>query len=266
MDAARAERKAKLTQADALLSGIDDFLLNALGITPLPSDSRRAFAVSLAEARAPNQKRLNPDYYHPERIGALRTLNAASHNLKVAHLSEVAGFVRNKIPAPSENYLSLAHIESHTGELADATDTASGGCFTFQTDDVLFARLRPYLNKVYHAEMNGCCSLEFRVLRVRDRDALLPEYLAAVIRSRLTLSQTIHMMAGNTHPSLPNDDVADLAIPIPAVEVQETIVAEIRRRRAQARRLRAEAEAVWQSAKRRFEERLLGAAAPNGYL
>ena len=32
VDAARAERKAKLAQADALLAGIDDFVLDTLGI------------------------------------------------------------------------------------------------------------------------------------------------------------------------------------------------------------------------------------------
>ena len=39
---------------------------------------------------------------------------------------------------------------------------------TYQANDVLFARLRPYLNKVYRAEMNGCCSTEFLVLRIKN--------------------------------------------------------------------------------------------------
>ena len=45
MDAARAERRAKLADADALLAGIDDFLLDALGIAPPVEDRRRVFAV-----------------------------------------------------------------------------------------------------------------------------------------------------------------------------------------------------------------------------
>ena len=90
--------------------------------------------------------------------------------------------------------------KANTGELTDATNTASGNCSVFRTDDVLFARLRPYLNKVYRAEMNGCCSTEFHVLRVKDSETLLPEYLAAILRSRIVLAQTTHMMTGNTHP------------------------------------------------------------------
>ena len=255
MDVARAERKAKLVEADALLAGLDNFLLDALGIIPPPQDDRRVFAVSLAFPRALG--RLDSDYYHPERIGVLLTLTS-SQNLSVAHIAEVARFERNQIKMPGKNYLSLAHIESHTGELTDATDTASGNCFTFQTDDVLFSRLRPYLNKVHRAKTAGCCSPEFHVLRIKDRKALLPEYLAAVLRSRLVLAQTTHMMTGNTHPRLAPDDVANLLIPIPESKVQEAIVAEVQHRQERSRELRAEAEAGWQAAKRWFEEQLLG--------
>ena len=48
MRVARAERKAKLAEAQALLSSVDDFVLGELGIAP-PSDYRNAFAVSLRD-------------------------------------------------------------------------------------------------------------------------------------------------------------------------------------------------------------------------
>ena len=261
MAAAQAERRAKLAEADALLAGIDDFLLDALGIVPPAENRLRAFAVSLAQMSG--QVRLNSDYYHPERSQALRGLDLAAGSMTVAPLADVVNFEREQLKTPGDNYLSLAHVQGHTGELTEATDTASGNCFTFQTDDVLFARLRPYLNKVYCAEMNGCCSTEFHVLRVKDREALLPKYLAAVLRSRLVLAQTTHMMTGNTHPRLTNDDVANLTIPIPPPAFQETITSEIRRRRDEARRLRAEAEAGWESAKGWFQVQLLGSTGAN---
>lgn len=255
MATARAERRAKLAEADALLAGIDDFLLDELGIVAPAEDTRRVFAVSLAQMRG--QERLNSDYYHPERVQALHGLDRAADSMTVAPLIDVVDFMREQLKTPGANYLSLAHVQSHTGELTDATDTASGNCFTFQAADVLFARLRPYLNKVYRAEMDGCCSTEFHVLRVKDSAALLPEYLAAVLRSRLVLSQTVHMMTGNTHPRLTNDDVANLTVPIPSPEVQARIADEVVRRREEARRLRAEAEAGWEGAKRWFEVQLL---------
>ena len=160
MDAARAERKGKLAEADALLAGLDDFLLDALGIAPPEKDARRVFAVRLEQPRT--QKRINSDYYHPERIRAIRALNAAAGSLTVAPLAAVVSFERSQVRTPGENYLSLAHVQSNTGELTDSTDTAKGTCFIYQTDDVLFARLRPYLNKVYcAAEMTAVAPPNF---------------------------------------------------------------------------------------------------------
>ena len=258
MDAARVERKAKLAQADELLASIDDFVLDALDIMPPQKETRRVFAVR--PSHIIGQQRLNSEYHHPERTKVLSALQATSEILTSRRLMEVAHFEREQLKTPCENYLGLAHVQSNTGELTDATNTASGNCSVFRTDDVLFARLRPYLNKVYRAEMNGCCSTEFHVLRVKDSETLLPEYLAAILRSRIVLAQTTHMMTGNTHPRLTNYDVETLTIPIPSLEVQRVIADEVNRRREEARRLRAEAEAGWNAAKARFEARLLGGA------
>ena len=106
--------------------------------------------------------------------------------------------------------------------------------------------------------MGGTCSTEFHVLRVTDTRTLLPDYLAAILRSKIVLAQTTHMMTGNTHPRLTNDDVANLRIPIPAKEVQQSVASEVRYRRETARQLRSEAETGWQATKQWFEEQLLG--------
>ena len=259
MDLARGERQTKLVVAEALLSGLDDFVLDLLGVGSSLDDARKVFAVPQGRSRIDG--RLNPNYYHPERMAALGWLSAMSKHITVAPLASVVRFVREQLATPSKNYLGLASIQSHTGELVELEETASGNCFAYQPDDVLFARLRPYLNKVYRAEMEGCCSTEFHVLRVNRLQELTPEYLAVLLRSRLVLAQTIHMASGNTHPRLTNDDVESLQIPIPSLEVQETIVAEVVRRRNEARRLREEAAADWQNAKSRFEQQLLGAIA-----
>ncbi len=256
MDQARLQRKQKLAEADALLSSLDDYLINALGLDRPIKDERKVFAMRLQDIQL--QGRLNSDYFHPERILALRAMTTAAQTINCQKLEDVVSFVRDKIKKPENNYLGLAHVQSNTGELTNVDDIATGDCFTFQNQDVLFARLRPYLNKVYRTEMDGCCSPEFHVLRIHDDNMLLPDYLAVILRSRLILAQTIHMMTGNTHPRLTNDDVINLLIPIPNIDLQENISSEVQRRRDEARRLRSEAETGWQSAKQWFEEQLLG--------
>ena len=256
MDAARAERKVRLAEADALLAGMDDFVLDTLGLASPQADSRRVFAISPANLHG--QVRLNSEYYHPERIAVLRSLDMAASGLNIAPLAQIVSFVREQLKAPTGTYLGLAHIQSHTGELTDSADTSSGNCFAYETGDVLFSRLRPYLNKVHRAETSGSCSTEFHVLRIADTDGILPDYLAAILRSKVVLAQTVHMATGNTHPRLTNEDVANLKIPVPDPEIQQIIAAEINRRRQEARRLRSEAENLWHDAKQWFEGELLG--------
>lgn len=258
MDEARVERRTKLAEADALLAGLDGYVMDTLGLTPPPKDERKVFAVS--KSILGSQARLNADYFHPERVLALRALDHPANDISCPRLEQVVYFIREQVKTPGSNYLSLANVQSHTGELVSTEEDVTGACSVFQRGDVLFARLRPYLNKVYAAENDGCCSPEFHVLRVKDAKALHPDYLAAILRSSLTLAQTRHMMTGNTHPRLTNDDVVNLVIPMPKPAVQEGIATEARCRREEARRLRIEADAGWQAAKGWFEEQLLGAA------
>ncbi len=257
MDAAREARRAKLAEADALLSSLDDYLLDLLGIALPPPDPRIRYTVPLAAIAG---GRFDPDYFHPERMLTVRAMQQVAGRLRCAPLRELVAFRRDLLATPGDNYLSIAHVQSHTGELVPADHNAAGSCFAFAEDDVLFGRLRPYLNKVYRAEFAGCCSTEFHVLQPLPGSGLQPDYLAAILRSGPILAQTRHMMTGNTHPRLANEDMAALVIPVPDDSIQATLAAEVRHRREQARTLRAEAEAGWAEAKRWFEEQLLGPA------
>src|SRR5574341_1347298 len=257
MQAAHESRRAKLAEADNLLMGIDSFLLNFLNLTPTSFTRSTSFAVSVREVRKNN--RLNPDYFHPERINAISLMENSL--LPVKRLAEIVRFARDSVTSGNSEalYLGLAGVASHTGELTEVdSNDVEGQAFMYQKNDVLFARLRPYLNKVYYAESDGICSTEFHVLRVHSVEGVLPDYLAIVLRSPLILTQTKHMMTGNTHPRLANDDVVNLVIPIPDLNIQREIVSEFLRRRTEARRLRAEADAEWAAAKEEFEHQLLG--------
>ena len=260
MNAGLAERRAKLEMADTLLKGMNGFVQNTLDLAIPPEDKRMAFATSKVELG--RQARLNADYFHPERTRMLRALKHGKSTLPSVRLEQVIDFIRDQVKTPGSNYLSLANVQSNTGELVPTDENVTGICSLFQKDDVLFARLRPYLNKVHLAESDGCCSPEFHVLRVKDNEATRPAYLAAVLRSGITLAQTRHMMTGNTHPRLANDDVVNLVIPVPNPSVQETIAEEDHRRREEARRLRVEAEEGWSAARKWFEEQLLGSEQP----
>jgi hypothetical protein len=258
MQAALEARQQKLAQADTLLAGLDAYLLEQLGITPPQEDKRQVYAVRFGDIRA--TQRLNAEYFHPERILAIRAMRDRQAGLRAERLADIADFVRDLAKVSAEDdYVGLANVQSNTGELVESNDKdGEDACLRFAQGDVLFARLRPYLNKVHRAEKDGVCSTEFHIIRVRPENKILPDYLATILRSSLILVQTRHMMTGNTHPRLTNDDVVNLVVPIPDNDVQKVIVAEVNHCRETARQLRAQAAAEWDAAKARFEKKLLG--------
>lgn len=257
MEAARATRQSKLAEAENLLTGIDGFVLDELGLKLQKEEKRNAFAARLKQLQA--GQTMNPDYFHPERIRAIKAIKKSSPRLRVERLADIADFIRDITTVQeSDKYLGLASVQSNTGELVEVEETAEGQCFRYQKNDVMFGRLRPYLNKIRCAEEDGVCSTEFHIIRLREQ-GISPEYLAVILRSSVILAQTKHMMTGNTHPRLTNEDVVNLVVPIPRdVKQQQKIVAELQRRRTQARQLREEAESAWREAKSQFEKKLLG--------
>lgn len=257
LDAARAERDRALVEAERLLTSIDDLVKAKLELPDLEPPKHAGYAILLTIAKSTNT--LSADFFHPERMQAVRMVQGLDN----APLSQLVSFQRNIVKTPGESrYIGLASVSSGTGQLTEAIETASGQCFAFRPGDVLYGRLRPYLNKIWLATFSGVCSTEFHVMRSLDTDTLRPEYLAVVMRTSLIVAQTKHMMTGNTHPRIANEDVANLLVPLTNEKNQREIVEETLASQAESARLHAHAETVWREARERFEQQLLQGGKP----
>ena len=75
---------------------------------------------------------------------------------------EVCSYNKNQGRWSGLKYIGMEHIEAHTGILLDSSDsnTIESSSFKFQKGDLLYGRLRPYLQKVIIAPFEGCCSTE----------------------------------------------------------------------------------------------------------
>lgn len=259
LNEARAERDAGLAAAAGVLESLNAYILDELGLVLPPShDPDQPFAVYRSVLL--RSGKLYPNYYNPDRRRAVAALEQVGANT----LARLAEFVRDQriITDTDCFYVGLANVRANTGEYVEADEAVEGMIAEFRSGDVLFAKLRPYLNKVWVADRDGVCSPEFHVLRLRPGGSILSSaYLAAVLRASPTLAQTVRMMTGNTHPRLGPEDVANLVVPVPSPGIQAAIAAEVDRRRAEARRLRAYAHTRWVEARQAFENALLGPAA-----
>src|SRR4051794_40094524 len=85
-------------------------------------------------------------------------------------LSEIVACSTEKVEPGEANdapYLSLEHIESHSSRIighgrgSDVKSTKN----VFRAGDVLYGKLRPYLNKVCRPDFDGMCSTDILVLQ-----------------------------------------------------------------------------------------------------
>lgn len=255
MSSALQGRATALREAKELLAGMDKMVSELLQLPDIEHDARKATATTLKALKADNT--LGAEYYHPERMAVIRALEKCTH-FATMKLDDVVDFIRDSVQSAQSKkpYLGLSGVVSNTGELSGVEEVVDGQAFEYEANDVLYARLRPYLNKVLYAEKDGICSTEFHVMRVKINN-VLPEYLAAVLRSSLIVRQTKHMMTGNTHPRISNDDVRNLRIPVPDKAIQQRIADELHYRKTKAQALKTQATKNWETACARFEEELL---------
>jgi hypothetical protein len=148
------------------------------------------------------------------------------------------------------NYIGLEHVESDTGELIDFTPRTGAMVRSrskiYRRGDVLYGRLRPYLNKVFVADGRvgeGLCSGEFFVLTPRPADpsgrpGLRPHVARAVLASELVRHIVRDLVTGSALPRLALDELLAIEVPLPPPEVQAEIEALIRRESARRRELR----------------------------
>lgn len=126
------------------------------------------------------------------------------------------------------NYLGLENVQSTTGNLIGFEPRygkeIKSRSKVFHSGDILYGRLRPYLNKVYVADElldNGICSGEFLVL-TPDANRVLPHFLRALLSSTYVHQFVSRLQTGSALPRLQLDDLLSIQVPIPPIEQQES--------------------------------------------
>ncbi|MBK9137426.1 MAG: restriction endonuclease subunit S [Verrucomicrobia bacterium] len=142
------------------------------------------------------------------------------------------------------NYVGLEHIESHTGRLLDRPETPSADILStknvFRPGQILYGKLRPYLNKVHLAANEGICSTDIVVLNC-DQKRIRPEFAAYYLRSDFVLAAVKNKMAGANLPRVDAKSLLSIPTPLPPLAEQERLVRLLDEAEA-LRRLRTQAD------------------------
>jgi len=127
-------------------------------------------------------------------------------------------------------YISLGNIESGTGRITSNLDTEYSQIKSikskFQSNDILYGKLRPNLNKVYLAMFSGICSTDIFVLR-KNIPEVFPEYYAIYFRSNIFNTEVLKGLSGAQLPRVGWKYFSSIQIPHPPLETQKKIFDQI---------------------------------------
>jgi type I restriction enzyme S subunit len=125
--------------------------------------------------------------------------------------------------------LDLEDIEKDTAKLLqriqkeDRATTSTR--HSFKKGNVLYSKLRTYLNKILVADMDGFCTTE--ILPLDFRRFVIPEYARHTLMSQMFLDYTAQCGYGVKMPRLGTTDGKNALFPLPPLKEQKRIVAVI---------------------------------------
>ena len=150
------------------------------------------------------------------RLGDLVTISSSSEKLK------------------SDTFwlLNLDMVEQQTGNIIEynyvSKDQLNGSIIQFDSDVVLYSKLRPNLNKVVLPEQAGFATSEMLPLKP-DSSKLLREYLAVYLRSDSFVTWAVSKTAGAKMPRLGTKELLGKELSLPSLCEQRKIVSEFQK-------------------------------------
>lgn len=136
---------------------------------------------------------------------------------------------------PSTWVLDLEDIEKNSGKLLQkkygTKTTSNKSCF--RKGDVLYGKLRPYLNKVLIADEDGCCSTEIVPISVSSAKLKIDaEFLSYFLRSPYFVEYANGCAYGVKMPRLGTKDAKSAWVAIPPLAEQHRIVVRLQKVRS----------------------------------
>ena len=139
-------------------------------------------------------------------------------------------------------FVGVENIESGTGNFNFDTGSRIGEqrstTFLFDERHVLYAKLRPYLNKVAIPDFSGRCSTE--LIPLLPRKGVDRNFVAWLLRRKETVDHVMTSVTGSRMPRTDMKSLMSLTVPLPPLGEQRRI-AGVLNRAAGIERLRARA-------------------------
>ncbi len=144
-------------------------------------------------------------------------MNKADNNYK---LGEICELEKNQGNFKNMIYVGMEDIESGTGKFIGDMQPkeVKSKTFRFGSNNLLYGRLRPYLNKVLLPEFDGHCSTEIYPIKVGKK--ILREYLFYWFIQDKTVESINSSTTGARMPRANLNKILEMKINLPSLEQQ----------------------------------------------
>lgn len=130
---------------------------------------------------------------------------------------------KTTIQSEEQNYLELEDIDQGTGRIFGYRNTSevASAVMKFKVGDVLFGKLRPYLEKYYYADIDGLCTGEILAI---EPNRVYGKFLYYFVGSPNFIKQCNVLSYGTKMPRVNwNTQISTFNLPLPPLPEQKAI-------------------------------------------
>ena len=155
----------------------------------------------------------------------------SSLNFADSTLNAIAPFSTKSIKysdIESETYITTDNmLQNKLGVLPFEGVANISSITEYKPEDILISNIRPYLKKIWFADKDGGCSKDVLVLRSADANKYLPKYIFYMLHRDSFFDYVMEGKKGVKMPRGNKEDIMKYKIPMPNIDEQKRIVAQI---------------------------------------
>ncbi|WP_158512130.1 restriction endonuclease subunit S [Anoxybacteroides amylolyticum] len=129
----------------------------------------------------------------------------------------------------SQNYadyplIGIDNIEKNTGNIINIKTVREcdikGSKYYFNSDHIIYSKIRPYLNKVASPSFEGLCSTDAYPLKI-NKEKTNKQFILSILRSKYFVNYAIRQSKGANIPRIDQKQLLDYKTILPDLKLQD---------------------------------------------
>jgi len=183
------------------------------------------FTALQKELEAELEARKKQYQYHKEDL-----LTFDESEVEFKRLGEIAIYPKKRVPVSNldkDSYVGVANLlPEMQGKIQSNYLPSKGMCISYETDDILIGNIRPYLKKIWLADISGGTNQDVITLRIDENffDKMIPKFLYYLLATDDFFRYHMSRAKGGKMPRGDKAAILKYRIPVPPLEKQQEIV------------------------------------------